>query len=107
MFLYDASGFIYGTFYANFRLKQFMDKDRVWHPQPMDPDIMGRVKAELNELDRELVDVDGKQLKPSQCYHFDVSPLHVLFNTNCPDSLKQKVQAILSKYIPHETRTQQ
>jgi len=84
-----------------------MDRDRVWHPQPMDPDVIGRVKAELSELDRDPVEVDGMQLKPSQCYHFDVSPLHVLFNTNCPDSLKQKVQAILSKYIPHETRTQQ
>lgn len=77
-----------------------MEKDRQWHPPPMDPDVVGKVKAELDELDRELIEVDGSRLKPSQCYHFDVSPVHVLFNTNCPDSLKLKVQSILSKYIP-------
>jgi hypothetical protein len=66
-----------------------------------DPDVSGRIQAELNELDRDLVDVDGLRLKPSQCYHFDINPTHVLFNTNCPDSVKEKVHAILSKYIPH------
>ena len=85
-----------------------MEKDRQWHPPPVDPDVAGKVKAELDELDRELIEVDGNRLKPSQCYHFDVSPVHVLFNTNCPDSLKEKVRAILSKYIPqYENRTQQ
>ena len=62
--------------------------------------IIERVKYELSELDRELVEVDGKHLKPSQCYHFDIDPLHVLFNTNCPDSLRQTVEAILSKHLP-------
>ncbi|MBC7947285.1 MAG: hypothetical protein H7Y42_05355 [Chitinophagaceae bacterium] len=73
----------------------------------VDQEILERVKAELDLLDKELVDIEGNRLKPSQCYHFGVSPLHVLFNTNCPDSLKEKVQAILSKYIPSdESRTQ-
>ena len=60
---------------------------------------MEKIKAELTMLDREMVEADGVQLKPSQCYHFEVNPLHVLFNTNCPDELKQKVQEIISRHI--------
>jgi hypothetical protein len=58
-----------------------------------------RIKAELSELDRETVDADGVRLKPSQCYHFEADPLHVLFNTNCPDTLKRRVQEIISRHI--------
>lgn len=65
----------------------------------LSPEILEKVKAELGELDREFVQIDGKQLKPSQCYRFDLDPAHVLFNTNCPDDLKKKVQSILLKYL--------
>jgi hypothetical protein len=58
-----------------------------------------RIKAELSALDRETVDADGVRLKPSQCYHFEADPLHVLFNTNCPDTLKRRVQEIISRHI--------
>jgi hypothetical protein len=69
-------------------------------------DILEKVKAELGELDRSLVEIDGIKLKPSQCYRFDVDPAHVLFNTNCPDELRKQVQSILSKYINrHEGRS--
>ncbi|HEV7782432.1 MAG TPA: hypothetical protein VGO58_14255 [Chitinophagaceae bacterium] len=62
--------------------------------------------SELKELDNELVPIDGALLKPSQCYHFETDPVHLLFNTNCPDSLKQKLQAILEKHLPpHESGT--
>jgi hypothetical protein len=47
-----------------------------------------------------MVDVSGERLKPSQCYHFDNNPPHLLFNTNCPHSLKDKIKAIITKYIP-------
>ncbi len=71
----------------------------------LSPEILEKVKAELGELDREFVQIDGKRLKPSQCYRFDLDPAHVLFNTNCPDDLKKKVQSILSKYLrPDESR---
>ncbi|MGZ8511700.1 MAG: hypothetical protein ACXWV6_11345 [Chitinophagaceae bacterium] len=63
------------------------------------PDILEKVKAELGELDRQFVEIEGKRLKPSQCYRFDLDPAHILFNTNCPDDLKKKVQSILSKYL--------
>jgi hypothetical protein len=69
-------------------------------------DIINRIQAELNELDANPVEIDGKKLKPSQCYHFNVSPAHVLFNTNCPDSLRQRVEEILAKYLPDEGSTQ-
>ena len=57
-------------------------------------DMLEKLKAELGELDRFHVEIDGKRLKPSQCYRFDIDPAHVLFNTNCPDELKKKVQSI-------------
>ena len=62
------------------------------------PDMIEKMKRELGELERQFVNIDGKKIKPSQCYRFDVDPVHLLFNTNCPESLKQKIQAIISKY---------
>jgi len=73
---------------------------------PSSSHLLSKIQAELRELDAEPVMIDGIELKPSQCYHFDTNPAHVLFNTNCPDSLKLKVQAILGKYIQQdETRS--
>ena len=69
-------------------------------PYSLQPDLLNKIQAELNELDRELVTLDGKILKPSQCYRFSADPMHVLFNTNCPDSLKERVNAIIAKYSP-------
>ena len=65
------------------------------------------IRAALAQLDREMVLVDGKMMLPSQCYHIDMDPPHVLFNTNCPETLKEKIQAILSRYTElDEGRTQ-
>jgi hypothetical protein len=76
-----------------------MNRDRISNDQKIDTDSIERIKAELFELDDELVTADGVQLKPSQCYHFEADPLHVLFNTNCPDELKQKVEEIISRHV--------
>jgi hypothetical protein len=76
-------------------------------PRQLDQQIVEKLKAELGELDRDAVIIDGIHLKPSQCYHFDTDPVHVLFNTNCPDSLKEKVQAILLKYTPPDESSAQ
>jgi hypothetical protein len=59
-----------------------------------------KLQKELKELDKELVQVDGGHLKPSQCYRFETDPVHMMYNTNCPDSLKQKIEAILSRHLP-------
>ena len=59
------------------------------------------LEQELSALDKDLVQVDGTLLKPSQCFHFERDPVHLLFNTNCPDSLKQKVISLVEKHIPH------
>jgi hypothetical protein len=67
----------------------------------LSPDMLEKVKAELGELDRHFVEVGGKKIKPSLCYRFEADPAHILYNTNCPDDLKQKIQAILSKYSIH------
>ena len=63
------------------------------------PDFLPQLKAELAELDLQYVNIGRKKLKPSQCYRFDVNPVHLLFNTNCPDELKRKLEAIVSKYV--------
>ncbi len=69
------------------------------------PDIVEKIRAELGELDRHHVVIDGKHLKPSQCYRFEMDPAHVLFNTNCPEGLRQKIESILSKYIADESHS--
>ncbi|MFI5128563.1 MAG: hypothetical protein ACHQFX_01170 [Chitinophagales bacterium] len=76
-----------------------MNQERKQYDQKIDAVRIERIKAELSELDNELVNADGVQLKPGQCYHFETNPLHVLFNTNCPDELKQKVEEIISRHI--------
>ncbi len=75
-----------------------MNKDRLQSNEHFDKLKLERIKAELSQLDRQMIEADGVRLKPSQCYHFEADPLHVLFNTNCPDELKQKVQAIIFKH---------
>ena len=68
------------------------------------PGIVQKITDELDALDNNMVNINGRQLKPSQCYRFGVNPAHVLFNTNCPDELKEKVKTILAKYIkPNES----
>lgn len=64
----------------------------------MDYGLYEQFLAELAALDEETIIVEGKELKPSQCYHLGVEPAHILFNTNCPQSLKQRLNALLVKY---------
>lgn len=68
--------------------------------QNVNATIIDSIKAELEGLDKNMVRIDGRELKPSQCYRVELDPVHVLFNTNCPDDLRVKVETILSKYIP-------
>ena len=61
-------------------------------------DAVSKLKEELGELEQYFIDIDGKRLKPSQCYRFNHEPVHVLFNNNCPESLKKKINSIIAKY---------
>jgi hypothetical protein len=61
--------------------------------------VFNNVLAELKELDKESVEFDGIRMKPSKCYMFSLNPPYILFNTNCPDSLREKLLAILRKYF--------
>ena len=70
---------------------------------PLDAASLEKIRNELAAIDPELVEIDGKKLRSGQCYHFSPDPFHVLFNTNCPDTLKEKIDAILHKYIPDES----
>ncbi len=56
------------------------------------------LRLELEELDNEFVEAEGIRLKPSQCYRVTDPALNVIYNTNCPDSLREKVESILKKY---------
>lgn len=58
------------------------------------------IQKELSELDNKEVEVDtGVFLKPSQCYHLTFNPFNLLFNTNCPEYIKKKVEDIFRKYL--------
>jgi hypothetical protein len=65
-------------------------------------DKLDRLRLELADLDREQVEIDGISMKPSQCYRLETDPAHILFNTNCPSTLKERIQALLTKYVPHD-----
>ncbi|MBO9658634.1 MAG: hypothetical protein J7527_07390 [Chitinophagaceae bacterium] len=56
------------------------------------------IKTELADIELEWVEIDGKKLKPSQCYKLLTDPVTILFNTNCPDSLRKRIQAIIARY---------
>ena len=58
-----------------------------------------KLKSELQTLDTAYVIVEGKQLKPSSCYYFSDNPAHILYNTNCPDTLRHTIEDILQKYV--------
>ena len=65
-------------------------------------DSLNKIVDELNELDRFVINMHGKKLRPSQCYRFMPDPPHLLFNTNCPSSLSLKIQAIVEKYTAQD-----
>jgi len=59
-----------------------------------------KIKQELAQLDQEMVEIEGVSMKAGNCFHFSTDPVHLLFNTNCPESLKDKVTGIVRKYHP-------
>lgn len=62
-----------------------------------------RLLQELKDLEDQRFEIDGKTVRPSQCYHWEADPAHLLYNTNCPPDLKKKLDLIISKYVPqHE-----
>ncbi len=56
------------------------------------------IAAELEKIDLEPVLLNGHPTKPSSCYRLSGNPPQVIFNTNCPDDVKGKIEAILLKY---------
>ena len=51
----------------------------------------------MEKLDQETVEMDGIRLEACKCYHYSLNPVHVLFNDNCPDSLKQNIRQIFEE----------
>ncbi len=56
------------------------------------------LSEELAILDQAMVEVNGNLMKPSQCFHIEMDPPHVLYNENCPGSLKEKIGDLLKRY---------
>lgn len=70
------------------------------------PEFVEMLKEELRELDKETVELNGNPVLPSHCYRLELDPAHVLFNTNCPADLKDRIEGLLHKYYDsHESGT--
>ena len=62
--------------------------------------IDDKIKQELVQFDQEMIEIEGATMKASDCFHFSTDPIHLLFNTNCPQSLKDRITNIVRKYHP-------
>lgn len=51
----------------------------------------------LEELNHKTVDINGVKLEACKCYYYSLNPVHVLFNDNCPISLKHEIRAIFEQ----------
>ncbi|MDB5211976.1 MAG: hypothetical protein JWQ30_2803 [Sediminibacterium sp.] len=56
------------------------------------------LQEELDIIENASVEVNGIELKPSQCYFIQTDPPHILFNENCPGSLKERIEELLRRY---------
>ncbi|MEP7277705.1 MAG: hypothetical protein ABI813_03590 [Bacteroidota bacterium] len=64
------------------------------------------IRQALDHLEENPVLLNGKLIKPSQCYRFSTDPPRILYNTNCPEDLMGKIEAILLQYrYGNEDRT--
>lgn len=59
-----------------------------------------QIKKDLEKLNETDMVIDGRKVKPCTCYYFDTDPLHVLYNTNCPEMLKNEIERIIKTHIP-------
>lgn len=76
-----------------------MNTDGYWYDKPLTDAVRHQLQRELDDLDHEQVLIDGKLFKPSQCFHAEFDPVHILFNTNCPADLREKVEMIFARYL--------
>jgi len=51
----------------------------------------------MEQLNHATVEVDGIKLEACKCYHYSLNPVHVLFNDNCPESLKRNIKQIFEE----------
>jgi hypothetical protein len=75
-----------------------MEEAKEFEKKELGKNAWDDLRVELENLDNEFVDANGVRLKPSQCFRITSNSFNVIYNTNCPDSLKEKVQSILQKY---------
>ena len=63
---------------------------------------LDNLRDDLDLLNKEWRDIEGNPLSANQCYHFETDPPHFLFNMNCPDGLRQKLNGLLLKHFPEQ-----
>ena len=56
------------------------------------------IKGAMEALGNNTITVDGVETQANRCYYFSLNPPHVLFNDNCPESLKESILSIFSYY---------
>lgn len=56
------------------------------------------IKGAMEALGNNTVVVDGVVTQACKCYYFSLNPPHVLFNDNCPETLKETIRSIFSYY---------
>jgi len=68
--------------------------------------IINQLQADLEALEKQFsLSFEGRSIKMRDCYFLGTDPLHVLFNTNCPDDLREEINALIAKYISYENRS--
>ena len=55
------------------------------------------IMVAMEKLDHQTIEVRGVKLEACKCYHYSLNPVHVLFNDNCPESLKQDIRDIFER----------
>jgi hypothetical protein len=84
-------------------MEEIKYRHQIWrgeikHLMNVSKENVEKLQEELLKLDTTNVVVNGKFIKPSSCYYLGSQPLHVLYNTNCPDTLKEIIDDIITKY---------
>ena len=66
--------------------------------EAIEPGTQQALKAAMDALGNRTVLIDGTEMPACKCYYFSLNPLHVLFNDNCPELLKESIRSIFNHY---------
>ena len=75
-----------------------MEQDKFSKIKGLNKKKWDQLRLELQALDMDKVEANGITLRPSQCYRLVDNSLRVMYNINCPETLRYKIESILSRY---------